>query len=176
MRKIFLSKVLRILKSKKILEEELKVKIEIKGREAEISGTPEQEYLAEQVILAVDFGFEISVALMIKQEDLLFEILNIKDYTSRSDLERIRGRIIGTKGKTKKTLISLSECFIEVKNNQIGIIGYPENVKNVSQALISLIKGTKQSNVYAYLEHHRVEPVVDLGLKKGEDYSDELDE
>jgi rRNA processing protein Krr1/Pno1 len=73
MRKIFLSKVLRILKSKKILEEELKVKIEIKGREAEISGTPEQEYLAEQVILAVDFGFEISVALMIKQEDLLFE-------------------------------------------------------------------------------------------------------
>jgi len=37
--------------------------------------------------------------LLIKDEDFVFEIINIKDHTKRKDLERIRARIIGTKGK-----------------------------------------------------------------------------
>lgn len=169
MRKLILDKIIRIVKTKKILEKELGVTLIFQGRELTISGEAEKEYTAEKVIEAINFGFAIDAALMIKEEELILQVLNIKDYTNRNDLERIRGRIIGTKGKTKNTLINLTECFIEVKDNKVGIIGHPENIENATQAIISLIKGTKQGNVYAYLEHHRIAPIVDLGLKGKED-------
>ena len=38
----------------------------------------------------------------------LFEIINIKDYSKNKNLERIRGRLIGTQGKALKTLTDLT--------------------------------------------------------------------
>lgn len=158
MKKMILDKIPRITKARKILEKELNVKIALLGREISITGKPEDEYISERVIEAIDFGFPIDAALMIKEEDLALEILNIKEHTKRKDYERIRGRIIGKEGKTKNTISSLTDCFIEVKDNRVATVGHPENVKTARQAIISLIKGTKQANVYAYLEHHRPLP------------------
>jgi ribosomal RNA assembly protein len=158
MKKIILDKIPRITKARKILEKELNVKIALLGREISITGKPEDEYISERVIEAIDFGFPIDAALMIKEEDLALEILNIKEHTKRKDYKRIRGRIIGKEGKTKNTISSLTDCFIEVKDNRVATVGHPENVKTARQAIISLIKGTKQANVYAYLEHHRPLP------------------
>ena len=69
------------------------------------------------------------------------------------------------KGKTIKTLSELTKCDFEVKDNDVGIIGDPEYLKNGQQGIISLIQGSKQANVYNYLEKHQVEPIIDLGLK-----------
>jgi len=156
----------RILKNKKKLEEELNIKITNKGREISINGKPEEEYIAEKIIESLDLGFQYKTAILIKEEDFIFEILNIKDYTKRNDLERVRARIIGKGGKTKKTLTQLTECDIELRGNKIGIIGPSTSIENAQEALISLIRGTKQSNLYAYLEKHRAEPIFDLGLKE----------
>lgn len=166
MKKIICEKLPRILKNKKKLSEVLEVTITNRGKEIYLEGTPENEYTAEKVIDAINFGFVISKALLIKKEDLMFEILNIKDHTSRKDLERIRGRIIGKAGKTLKTLSDLSECFIEINENHIGIIGLPESIEIAQEALISIIKGSKQANVYAHLEKIRPRPIGDLGLKE----------
>ena len=117
----------------------------------------------------MNFGFPFSVAMLIKKEDFLFEIINIKEYTKRHDLERVRARIIGKSGKTLKTLQQLTKCFFELKNNEIGIVGDAESIKNAQEAVISLIKGTKQSNVYSFLEKHQVKPILDLGLKEREE-------
>lgn len=164
--KIILSEKLpRILKNKKKLEKKLNIKITNRGKEVQINGKPEEEYIAEKVIDALNFGFPFSIAISIKEEDLEFEILNIKDYTSRKDLERIRARIIGKKGKTLKTLCQLTKCNFEIKDNLIGIIGNPEIIKNAQESLISLVKGSKQSNVYSHLEKNQPKPIIDLGLK-----------
>ncbi len=165
MKTIFSEKLPRILKNKKRLEKKLNVKITIKGKEIQIDGKPEDEYIAEKVIEALNFGFPFSSAVSIKESDLEFEILNIKDYTSRRDLDRIRARIIGKGGKTLKTLCQLTKCDFEIKDNQIGIIGPPECLENAQESIISIIKGSKQANVYAYLEKHQPKPVLDLGLK-----------
>ncbi|OGJ12517.1 hypothetical protein A3K82_03205 [Candidatus Pacearchaeota archaeon RBG_19FT_COMBO_34_9] len=156
----------KILKNKKKLEEILNVKITIKNDEISVQGNTEDEYIAEKVLDAISFGFPLSMALLIKKEDFLFEILNIKDYTPRKDFETIRARIIGRNGKTLKTLSNLTECYFEIKNNNVGIIGSPENIKNAQDAVILIIQGSKQANVYSYLEKHHVQPVLDLGLKK----------
>ncbi len=165
MKKLILDKMMRVVKARTLLEKELGLKLEIRGREITFSGKAEDEYIAERVLEAINFGFPMDVALMMKHEDLIFEVLNIKDYTKRNDLERIRGRLIGTGGKTKATLIQLTQCFIEYKENKVGIIGQPEHIEFATQAIISLIKGAKQANIYSYLEHHKVLPVVNLALK-----------
>jgi len=166
MKTILSEKLLRILKNKKRLENKLNIKISNRGKEVQIHGEPEEEYIAEKVIDALNFGFSFSVAISIKEENLEFEILNIKNYTTRKDLERVRARIIGKGGKTLKTLNQLTKCNFEIKDNQIGIIGLPEYIENAQESVISIIQGSKQSNVYSHLEKNQLKSVLDLGLKK----------
>ena len=166
MKKIICDKIPRIVKNRKKLEKELNVKITNSGMEVSIDGKPENEYCAEMVVEALDMGFPFGVALLIKKEDNVLEVLSIKDYARRKDFKSIRARIIGKSGKTLRVLHELTECFFELKNNNVGILGSPERIKNAQEAVISIIKGSKQANVYSFLEKHRVEPILDLGLKK----------
>ena len=154
-----------VLQNKAKLEMKLEVKLIISEKEISINGSPEDEFIAEQVIEALNLGFPFSTAILIKKEGYMLEKIPIKDYTKRKDLSSIRARIIGTKGKTLKTLCQLTKCFFELKNNEIAIIGDPECIKCTQNAIISIIKGTKTANVYAYLEKHQPIPVIDLGLK-----------
>jgi len=165
MERIICEKPERIIKNRNKLERKLGIKITSKGKEITISGSPENEYMAEKVIDALEFGFPFSVALLIKEQDFMFESLNIKDYTRRKDLEKIRARIIGKQGKTLRTLLELTKCHFEIKGNQVGIIGDPEYMRIATEAMISLIRGSKHANVYAFVEKHQVKPVFDLGLK-----------
>ena len=81
-------------------------------------------------------------------------------------MERIRGRIIGKDGRTLKTLENLTSCFFELNDNRMGIIGNIEKIENAQTAVISLVRGSKQSNVYNYLEKHQIKKIYDLGLKE----------
>ncbi|MEK6757820.1 MAG: hypothetical protein AABX88_01700 [Nanoarchaeota archaeon] len=166
MKIIIAEKLARIIKNRRKLETQLNVKITNRGKEVSIQGDPENEYVAEKVIDALEFGFPFSTAMLIEEENLDFQIINIKDHTKRHDLERVRGRIIGKGGKTLKTLSLLTKCFFEIKENQIGIVGDSENLPGAEQGLIFLIKGSKQGNVYKFLEKHQVREPIDLGLKK----------
>ena len=166
MKKIIIENIRKIIKARKELEKALDIKIENHDKEINLEGSPEDEYIAEKIIEAMEIGFSAQKALLIKTEDFFYENLNIKHYTKRKDLKRIRARIIGANGKTLRLLTELTDCFFEIKENNIGIIGPPENVKNAHDAIILIIQGSKQANVYAFLEKHRVKPVLDLGLKE----------
>jgi len=169
MRTIICEKFPRILKNKKRLEEALDIKIENRGKEIFIEGGGEEEYIAEKVIDALNLGFPFSIALLIKEEDFEFEILNIKDFTKTHNLERVRARIIGKNGKTLKTLSILTKCYFELKDNCVCIIGESEYMKNAQDAIIAIIQGSKHSNVYSYLEKNQVKSEIDLGLKNKND-------
>ncbi len=167
MKRFILEKFLRVVKNRERLENALNVKISNRGKEIIINGDSVDEYVAEKVLDALDFGFPFSVATSIKEdEDNVFEIIRIKDYTKKSDLSKIRARIIGSGGKTLRTLTELTKCNFEMSGNEVGIVGYPEEIEVATQALISLIRGSKTANVYAYLEKHHPQPVFDLGLKE----------
>jgi len=165
MKKILLERTSEILKNKTKLEKELKIKIIRGDKDISIDGKAEDEYIAEKVLEALSFGFSFSTTILIKKEDFLFEILNIKDYTKRNDLSRIKARIIGKGGKTLKTLSELSGCNFEINENSVGIIGDSEDIKKAHDAIISLIRGSKQANVYSRLEHQKSKLISDLGLR-----------
>lgn len=166
MKRLIYEKSPRIISNKKKLEKILNIKIKNRGKEIIIESDPEEEFIAEKVLEALNFGFPFSVALMIKENDFSFEIVNIKDHTKRKDMKIIRARLIGKDGRTLKTLSDLTRCYLEMKDNSVAIIGDPEHVKNAHEAVISIVKGSKQSNVYSHLEKHQPKPVHDLGLKK----------
>ncbi|HLC78436.1 MAG TPA: hypothetical protein VJH92_04890 [Candidatus Nanoarchaeia archaeon] len=164
--KLIIDKLPRITKNREKLEKRLNVKITNRGKEVYIDGDAEDEYIAEKVIKALDFGFPFSIALLIKDQEYEFEVLNIKNHTRKKDFKRIKARIIGAGGKTIKTLSELTKCDFEIKDNFVGIIGDAEYLENGQQGIISLIQGSKQGNVYSYLEKHQIKPVIDLGLKE----------
>ena len=97
---------------------------------------------------------------------IFFEIINIKDHTKRKDLERIRARIIGTGGRTLKTIHDLIQGNIEIQDNRVGVICPPENMKIAQEAIVSIVKGAKQGNVYGFLERNQTKNIDDLGLKE----------
>ncbi len=165
MKIIFSEKFPRILKNKRQLEKSLNVKISNRGKEIILEGGGEEEYIAGQVVDALNFGFPLTAALQIAEEESIFEIINIKDHTKRKDYPTIRARIIGKEGGTLKTLSSLTNCNFELKGNEVGIIGPSEEIKNAQDAIVALIQGSKQSNIYAFLEKSHPQPIIDLGLK-----------
>ena len=139
--KILSEQIGRIIKSKKRLEEALNLKITNRGKEVSIVGSPEDEYIGQKVIDAINFGFLSSTALLIKTEENVFEILNIKKYTRRKDMKTVRGRLIGTGGRTLKTLTDLSNSHVELKDNQLGIIAPANNIEAIQNGIILIIQG-----------------------------------
>lgn len=166
MKTIILDNSKKIIKEKEKLEKELNIKISNKNNEIYVDGSSEEEYYAEKIIEAINLGFSVKRALLIKKQNLMFEILNIKNYMRGRDIVRVKGRIVGKFGRALATLSQLTDCYLEIKGSQVGIIGNPENIKNTQNAIIMLIKGSKHANVYAFLEKHQPEPILDFGLRK----------
>ena len=152
MKDLYIRSVRKVIQYKHELEDKLNVKIVVKGTSVSISGKEVDEYFAERVLLALDYPFLVEDALLLKSEEFMFEVLKIKDFTKRKDMDTIKGRLIGTKGKTLNTLENLSDSYIAVKNNSVAIIAPVDTFDLARQGVISLIQGSKQGNVYSYLE------------------------
>jgi len=152
MQEIYTEFIQKVLQNKNKLEQELEVKITNQGKNLFIDGEPDKEFIALQAIGAINLGFSVGKTLLLKNEDIILQTLHIKDITRREDLERIRARIIGKQGKTLKTLNNLTGCEFSLQDNDVGIIGDAEDIKEAMQAITSLICGSKQANVYAHAE------------------------
>jgi len=163
MQEIYTEFIQKVLQNKNRLEQELEVKLTNQGKNLFIDGEPDKEFIAIQIIKAINSGFSIEKALLLKKEDIILQIINIKDITKRKDLERVRARIIGKQGKTLKTLDNLTGCEFAIQDNCVGIIGDTEDIKEAIQSITSLIQGSKQSNVYAHAEKEmkkkRLQPI-----------------
>ncbi len=80
-----------------------------------------------------------------------FKIIHIRDHTKRG-LKTVKSRLIGKNGRTRRTLAEISGCEIVIGDGDVGIIGDVESIGYAETAIIQLIKGSKQSNMYYFLE------------------------
>ena len=151
MENLFVKNIREVIRNKKNLEKELNVRISVKGNIVAIDGKSLDEFEAAIIFDAISFGFSVKKALVLKNEDFVFRRVHIKEHTRRK-LKDVKARLIGTHGKTKKTFSQISGCEILIGESEIGIISYVENVNNVKNALINIIRGSKQGNMYKYLE------------------------
>ena len=172
MQTLYSEAINKIKQNKAKLEKTLGVKVLFSGKNVLLeskNGDTIDEYIAASVVEAMELGFTIGQALLLQDEELIFEKIYIKALTKRHDLERIRERIIGTKGKTKEIIQNLSGCLVSLHGNTVGIIGRAEDIKKAIRAIEAIIHGQKQSRVYSYLERGRTKEKLklneDLGLK-----------
>ncbi len=170
MESFYFNKIKDLQKEKVNLEKKLKVKISISGKKVIVEGSPLEEYEASIIMEAMQFGFSAKKALALSNDDIIFRKIPIKTFTRRKNMKEVRGRIIGKEGKTKNTIEEISSCDMVVneEQNQIGLIGSAHEMDEATTAIQSLIKGSKQANVYRFLERMNKEKRkidTDLGLK-----------
>ncbi|MAG37938.1 hypothetical protein CMI45_00935 [Candidatus Pacearchaeota archaeon] len=166
METIYFQNTTELKKNLAKLEKSLNIKIELKGRQATLSGSGLEEYEAQIVLEAMAFGFSTTKALLLKNPDFIFRKIHIRDHTRKKSLKEVKARIIGTKGKTLRTLENVSDAHLILKDNEVGIIAQAESIPEITTALTNLIRGTKQSNVYHYLEKvNKTKKEEGLGIK-----------
>ena len=158
MRKVLVVNLNKIKRAVPAIENKVKVKVGVRGKElgVNISGSELNEYLVEQVLRAVDFGFDVEDALFLVNDDFVLEFIDVKSHTRRKNLKDVRARLIGTSGKARKTIENLTGAVIVIQGNRVGVIVDAEHLTAVVQAIESLIQGAKHGNVFAYLEKQNV--------------------
>jgi ribosomal RNA assembly protein len=169
MKKVPINSPKKIEKAISYLTKKLNVGIIVNKDYAYLEGKEVNEFLAEKIIEAVDFGFDPEDACLLRNENFSLEYINIKDHTHRKNLAEIRARIIGTEGKAKKTIELLTGSVIVIHGNIVGVIADSEHVSQTLQGIISLIQGSKHGNVFSYLERQNANlrkiDEEDLGLR-----------
>ncbi|MDO8623382.1 MAG: hypothetical protein Q7R52_03980 [archaeon] len=170
MNSFFVRSTAKMRKAIPLIEAKIKINIMLRGKKANIKGNHLNEVIVLKILQAIDFGFDVEDALLLKNSDYLLEFINIKEHTRRKNLQEVRSRVIGTSGKAKRTIEELSGAVIVIHDNKVGIIVNAEHLTSATQGIISLIQGSKHANVFAYLEKQnrnmRKRDSDDLGLKK----------
>ena len=148
--------------AKKFLEAELGVKLAVDSKEGLVtikaeSADKSDPFSATRVIEAIGRGFSPQRARRLLEEGTAFEVIDLRDYAGRSanSLERIRGRVIGLKGKSRRVIEELTECNLSVYGRTVSVIGEPTDVRLASEAVRSLATGSQHRTVYNTLQKAR---------------------
>ncbi len=145
--------------TKRAIEHETKTKIQVNSEEGEIKITGKDAlllYLAREIIRAIGRGFNPEIAQQLLKQDYAFELIQITQYARNpNDYERLRGRVIGEGGKSRRTIEELTQTTICVFGKTIGIIGPADYISDARRAVESLLAGSPHAHVYKWLERRR---------------------
>ncbi len=152
---------------KKYIERTLLVKLEIESETggvkivlAENVEDPSLLFKAKDVVNAIGRGFSPELAFrLIRDEEAFLDVIDLRAIfgKSESDIRRVKGRIIGMEGKTRRIIEELTETNVCVYGYTVGLIGDIEQVQAAREAIQLLIRGSLHSTVYRFLHRKRRE-------------------
>jgi len=152
---------------KQHIEEKLGVKLQIEsesgGVAAELNAEandPSLLFKAKDIVTAIGRGFSPEHAFrLIRDEDAIFDMIDLRETFGRSesDIKRVKGRIIGMNGKTRRLIEELTDAEITVYGHTVGLIGTFEQVSAARSAAQMLIEGSQHHTVYKFLQKRRSE-------------------
>jgi ribosomal RNA assembly protein len=154
-------------KVKQNIEEKLMVELEIESEAggvtivlSERSNDPSLLFRAKDVVTAIGRGFSPEHAFrLLRNDDDIFDFIDFRVVFGRSesDIKRVKGRIIGANGKTRKLIEELTNASVVVYGHTVGFIGTFEQVDVARNAVQMLIDGSQHHTVYRYLQRKRSE-------------------
>ncbi|MBI1969239.1 RNA-processing protein [Candidatus Woesearchaeota archaeon] len=147
---------------KKELEEATHSHIEVDSKEGDITIIGKDTlglYSAREEIRAIGRGFNPEIAKLLLKQDYVLEIVSIKDFTgkSKNKMMRMKGRVIGTEGKTRRLVEQMTETGISVFGKTISVVGRSDQAMVALRAVESLLSGSPHASVYKWLEKKRRE-------------------
>lgn len=112
---------------------------------------------AREVITAIARGFSSERAFRLFKDDQFLETIDVRDFAGDSDraLVRLRGRVIGERGKTRQIFEQTTGAYISIYGKTVSAIGTAEQLAVVRESLNMLLSGAKHSTVYRFLERKR---------------------
>lgn len=118
-------------------------------------------------IRAIGRGFSPDHAMRLYQDDTYLDIVDLTEYVGKQvkDLERVRARIIGTHGKTRRFVEESCGVEMSILGKTVSIIGEMDEVAKAREAVEMLLNGAAHGTVYKFLERKRKElRMHDMGL------------
>jgi ribosomal RNA assembly protein len=152
---------IKILKNNSKLKENLEklseAKIEL-GEEVAIQvEDPIAMLRVKEVVKAFGRGFDMEDALNLLDEDYYLHIIEVSDFAgkSRNRMLTLKGRVIGSEGKTKQRIEKISETKISVYGKTVCIVGKWIDVELAAKAIEMLLSGSLHNTVYRFLEQQK---------------------
>jgi len=150
---------------KRKIEETYGVTLQISSATGDVTIIVKEEsdpttiFRVQNVVAAVGRGFTPEKAFRLFDEYMIFEVIDLRDCAGRSKsrLDRIKGRIIGEQGKTRRILEETTGADISVYGYTVSIIGAPDAFEVAKAAVQMLISGSQHSTVYRFLHRKRRE-------------------
>jgi len=148
-------------KIKKLIENSTNTTLEIDSETSEIAivegkalKDPLATWRARDVVKAIGRGFEPEIALELLDPNKEFKKIDLAQYSgkSKNSLIRIRGRIIGKEGKSRKHIEDITSTHIVVYGKTVCVIGSIEQVHLAARAVDMLASGSMHGSVYKMLE------------------------
>ena len=143
---------------KRLIEEKTKTRMDVDSETGTVSILESEDPLlamrALDLVRAIGRGFSPERALFLLDDDML--VLDVMDLSrmvgTKSDMARMKGRIIGKDGRTREIMERLSGARISVYGKTVALLGYPEQIKIARAAIEMLLDGAPHGNVYSFLE------------------------
>jgi arCOG04150 universal archaeal KH domain protein len=152
---------------KENIEKKLKIGLRIDSQTGDIQITltptakdPTVLLSAKEVLTAIGRGFSPEHAFRLLEDDeTVLEVIDLREQVGRSpsDMKRLKGRVIGKEGKTRRIIEELTEANVSVYGHTISIIGRMDQVYTAKEAVRMLIRGSLHCSVYRYLHRKRRE-------------------
>lgn len=150
-------------KVKSEIENACSVKLEINSETGEtlISGIGDveniQPFKAVEIVTAIGRGFSPKNAMKLLEGENTLHIIDLREFVGKSpsQVERIKGRIIGEGGKARKNMERLSGTSISVYGRTVSIIGETNKLKLAVDAISAISSGSMHGAVYHKLESAR---------------------
>lgn len=144
---------------KKQIEESTKTKMTVDSSEGDVTLTSKDSiglYQAKEIVTAIARGFSPERAMLLLHPDYMLDMLSLRDYSkTKNSMIRLKGRVIGSEGKSRKVIEEITETDICVFGKTVSLIGRAENIAIARHAVESLLKGSPHSTVYRWLERQR---------------------
>jgi ribosomal RNA assembly protein len=160
--------------TKRFLEERTGLKIDIDTEEGEVSfdetaaTDPLVPLKVMDIVKAIGRGFAPHKAFRLLEDDEYFELMEIDEYVGKSNnqLVRVRSRVIGAGGKTRRIIEDLVGVHISVYGDTVGIIGNSVQMPIARTAVDMLLRGSEHATVYRFLERKRAElRIAEMGFE-----------
>jgi ribosomal RNA assembly protein len=147
--------------TKKSLEEDLGIEMTVDSKEGTVNvktdSVKSDPFTAIRVIEAIGRGFSPQRAKRLLEDGVAYEVIDLREYSGKStnSLDRIRGRVIGLKGKSRRVIEELTQCYVSVYGRTVAIIGEATEAQLAADAVRSLASGSQHRTVYNTLQKAR---------------------
>lgn len=120
--------------------------------EIDIEGDPADIFFARDIVKAIGRGFTPEAALRLMGHDFGLYVISLKDYThSENAVTRLKGRIIGERGKIKSRIEEATDSYLSVYGSTVAIISRIDTMEYAKEAVGMLIDGARHTSLLAYL-------------------------